>query len=168
MLVHSPSVCHCVPPRRPCPMFGPHCRTWQTGEREDVQGVECLPGQEATDTSFAQPLEQGRLRRQLDGVFSLFKGRDEKTGVVKEIPAECKKKKLLFRVIKHWNSLWEVLEPSSLETSGTSLCEDLSSLLISHLQCQRLDLCVCCFFSKKPSVLQHCKKSYWHVLSHKN
>lgn len=29
---HSRSVCRCVPPRRPCPVLGPCCRTWQTGE----------------------------------------------------------------------------------------------------------------------------------------
>lgn len=37
------------------PVFDPPYKTGQTGEREDVQGLEHLAGEEASGTSFAQP-----------------------------------------------------------------------------------------------------------------
>lgn len=154
---HCPSVRCCVPPRRLCPVFGPCCRTWQTGEREGVQAWSaCLDRRPLRPALLS--LKQGRLRRQLDVAFSLLKGKGWENGCSKGNSSWIQEKKLLFSVVKHWNRLWEVLEPSSLETSGTLPHEDLSSLLISSLQCQRQELCVCSFFLKKPSGLLHLKK----------
>ena len=75
-------------------------------------------------------LEQGRLRRQLAGVFSCLKVKGQQGAVaVRETSAEYKEKKLSLRVVKHWNELWEVLEPSRLETFRSLLGKDSTAFL---------------------------------------
>lgn len=77
------------------------------------------------------------------GSSAAWKWKDKReTVAVRETPAEHKEKNFSLRVVKRWNGLWEVLEPSSLETIGTWLGKDLNSHFISRLQWQWLELCV--------------------------
>lgn len=130
---HSQSVCCCVPPSRPCPVFGPRCRTWQTGERT---WSACLDRRPLTPAWLS--LEQGRLRRQQCGAFSLLreKGWQNRCGMGSSRSKQGEKNTGLgwlnigTTYERSWNlHLWRLLVLHCLKTSADFNQQSLVSVV---------------------------------------